>query len=221
VTGRHHDLAIDGIREHRLPAPELLVCDVGTSVYRAVESGFALDPAYRELMVDALDGADLRSVRARLMELDTLTLQEEGRQSEFKLSYYTPVGPRGEEVARQVRDRLEELGRFSVVHSVDHIAQRGLLDVLPSGIAKDSAVRYLHDSSGVREDQLVYAGDSGNDRAAMLSGFNVVVVGNATPQLKESIRAGASRLALSDRIYFAEAPFAAGVVEGCRHFGLA
>ena len=82
------------------------------------------------------------------------------------------------------------------------------------------AVRYLHDTLGLDQDRLVYAGDSGNDRAAMLSGFNVIVVANALDTLKATIREQAETLGLDHRIYFAKTPYAHGVLEGCRRFGI-
>lgn len=220
VTGRSLPLAMEGIQRYRLPAPGVLVCDVGTSVFVAEEGEWMPDPAYRALMLEALGGAGPGDARAALRELEGLELQEEANQTDFKLSYYTPGDARGEELAAAARDRLGQVGRFNVVHSVDPVTGRGLLDVLPAGVAKDVALRYLHDRSGVAEKSLVYAGDSGNDLAAMLSGFNVVVVGNATEALKETVRAQAETRGLTERVHFAEAWYAAGVLEGCRRFGI-
>jgi HAD superfamily hydrolase (TIGR01484 family) len=220
VTGRSRALALEGIRRHELPPPALLVCDVGTSVFVLEADGYEPDPDYRELMLAALGGADPAGARELLGELRELELQEEHNQTEFKLSYYTPADARGAELAARAREMLGEAGHFNVVHSVDPHVQRGLLDVLPGGVAKDVAVRYLHDRSGVSEHALVYAGDSGNDLAAMLTGFNVVVVGNAADALKETIRRQAEARSIAERVHFAEAWYAAGVLEGCRRFGI-
>ncbi|HUP53639.1 MAG TPA: HAD-IIB family hydrolase [Longimicrobiales bacterium] len=220
VTGRSRSLALDGIARHELPAPKVLVCDVGTSVFVAEGDAYVPDPAYRELMLEALDGAETSHARAVLAGLPGLALQEDEQQTEFKLSYYVPHDHLGEELAARTRELLEGIGRFNVVHSVDPHARQGLLDVLPAGVAKDVAVRYLHDRFGVHEDDLVYAGDSGNDVAAMLSGFRVIVVGNATDALKERVRTGAHGLGIGERVHFAEASYAAGALEGCRRFGV-
>jgi hydroxymethylpyrimidine pyrophosphatase-like HAD family hydrolase len=87
-------------------------------------------------------------------------------------------------------------------------------------VAKDFAIHYLYDHLGVHVDRLVYAGDSGNDVAAMLTGFKVIVVGNATPGLREELLARGAEKGILDRLYFAEEFYAAGVLEGCRHFGI-
>ena len=90
--------------------------------------------------------------------------------------------------------------------------------MLPADIAKDHAVRYLHDHLGIDEDHLVYAGDSGNDRAAMLTGYRVIVVGNADAALKQDLADESAVRGITERFYFAERPYAAGVLEGLRHF---
>jgi HAD superfamily hydrolase (TIGR01484 family) len=220
VTGRSRGLALEGIARYGLPAPRVLVCDVGTSVFVARGEDYVPDPTYRELMREALGGAEASHARAVLAELRGLELQAEEQQTEFKLSYYVPPDRHGEQLAARARELLRAIGRFNVVHSVDPHASQGLLDVLPAGIAKDVAVRYLHDHSGVHEDDLVYAGDSGNDVAAMLSGFKVIVVGNAAAALKERVRVQATELGIGERVHFAESSYAAGVLEGCRRFGL-
>jgi HAD superfamily hydrolase (TIGR01484 family) len=220
VTGRHKALALRGIGGFGLPVPHVLVCDVGTSVFHRSDAEYEPDPAYQELMAARLGGADRRELQRRLAH-PRLRLQEDEKQAQYKLSYYTPGGAEGEALARWAEALLEDaVGGANVVYSQDPETGEGLLDVLPRGVAKDVAVRYLHDKLGVDEDRLVYAGDSGNDRAAMLTGFNVVVVANASSTLKESIWEEAVNLGIDSRIYFALAPYAHGVLEGCQHFGI-
>lgn len=221
VTGRHLALALEGIERHGLPSPATLVCDVGTSIFIRRGGGYEADPEYRRRMVEASGGVELGALRERLADAPGLRLQEPEKQADFKLSYYAPDADGGRTAALLVASILGEAGASAnVVQSVDPVSGLGLVDVLPAGVAKDTAVRYLHDRSGMAEEHLVYAGDSGNDRAAMLSGFNVVVVGNAAAAFKRSIRLEADETGLADRVYVAEASYALGVLEGCRHFGI-
>jgi HAD superfamily hydrolase (TIGR01484 family) len=221
VTGRDLPLALKGIREHGLPHPEILVCDVGTSVYHSTSSGFGKDGDYVKLMEDARGGVDVRDLRHELARIRNLSLQPEERQTESKLSYHLPPGVDHEEVLMAVQEVLDGLeGGFQAVYSVGAPHGRGLLDLLPAGVAKDFAIRYLRDHTGITPDRLVYSGDSGNDMAAMLTGFKVVVVGNATPGLRDELVARGGELGILDRLFFAEAYYAAGVMEGCRHFGI-
>lgn len=221
VTGRHRKLALEGIEKFGLPEPDLLVCDVGTSVYLRGDGSFEPDPDYRALVREAFGGASGERIRGLLAGIPGLEPQEPEKQAEFKLSYYLPAGDASRTALAAVRRRLEEARAIvNLVWSHDSTSGRGLLDILPAGVAKDFAVRYLHDRTGVDEDHLVYAGDSGNDRAAMLTGYRVIVVANAPAELKAELREEAARAGIGERLYFARSPYAAGVLEGCRHFGL-
>jgi HAD superfamily hydrolase (TIGR01484 family) len=219
VTGRHLSLAQAGIAEVGLPSPNWFVCDVGTSVYHRTDGGFEPDQRYQAAMRGAFGGLSGQEVRAAIGSIEGIVLQEDEKQAEFKVSYYTDG--RHEGFVDAVQAKLDEAGaRVNLVASFDPVSKRGLLDVLPAGVAKDYAVRYLHDHSGVDEEHLVYAGDSGNDRAAMLSGYRVIVVGNADEALKRDLSEQAATRGLTDRIYFAKHPYARGVQEGLHHFAL-
>lgn len=221
VTGRDLALVQEGIREFGLPRPDLVAADVGTTVYRWDGQAFQEDPEYRHLMREAMGGLTGAGLRKLLADYPELELQPPDRQGTFKLSYFTPRTAVRDGVVEEVRRRLEERGaRVTLVFSVDSVRGIGLLDILPAGISKDAAVRFLHDRTGVSEERLIYAGDSGNDRAAMLSGYRVVVVGNAPTALKDTLRADAARKGMGGSLYFAREPYAAGVLEGLRHWGL-
>ena len=143
VTGRHLSLAQAGIVEVGLPEPDWFVCDVGTSVYRHVHGGYEPDQGYRRAMRAALGGLDGDGVRDAIGSLDGLEVQEEEKQAEFKVSYYTVGRPAA--LTRAVEQRLAAAGaNVNVVPSFDPVSERGLIDVLPAGIAKDYAIRYLH-----------------------------------------------------------------------------
>jgi hypothetical protein len=63
-------------------------------------------------------------------------------------------------------------------------------------------------------------GDSGNDRAALLSGARSVLVGNAPAHLRSDLREEARARRMDDRIYLAEEEGAEGVMEGLAHWGV-
>ena len=113
-----------------------------------------------------------------------------------------------------------EGARANLVTSHDPLLGVGLLDVLPAGIAKDVAVRYLEQRTGTSPDRVLYAGDSGNDWAAFLAGYCGIVVGNAPESLKARLRRVLDEDGGERRLFFAEAPSAGGVLEGIRHYGV-
>jgi len=221
VTGRHLALAEEGIRRFGLPVPDLLATDVGTAVHRWDGEAFRPDPEYADLMRDAMGGVTASELRALLAPDPALASQEDDRQGPHKVSFYVDPAVPEPVLLERVRHRLADTGaRVTLVYSRDTLRGVGLLDVLPQGVAKDSAVRFLHDRTGVEEARLIYAGDSGNDRAAMLAGYRVIVVGNAPPGLKETLRSQARGMGREGCLYFAREAYAAGVLEGLRYWGV-
>jgi HAD superfamily hydrolase (TIGR01484 family) len=221
VTGRGHALALRGIERFGLPLPDILVCDVGTSVWHRLSEplGWAPDEAYVARMRDALGGAGRDDIVGHIGDLPGLELQESGKQSDFKVSYYAdPL--RAERLRAEVAERL---AAFPVppnaVWSHDPYSGRALLDLLPRHVAKHVAVHHLREQAGHSLDEVVYAGDSGNDFDAFLSGHPAIVVANAPDALKREVGERAAETGLIERVYFARAPFAGGVLEGLRHFG--
>ena len=221
ATGRDRDLARAGIEMHDLPRPDYLICDVGTSLYHSRKTGWSLDPDYRSAVLERFGGHSAEDVHRALAPLPFLTPQEPERQAEFKISFYIKNMSGAEELARRVREALSaaDISRMRVVVSLDPANGRGLLDILPDGVAKDFAVRFLAQSLGVPTGQVVYAGDSGNDLDAFLSGFRCILVANTEEWVREKVRAFSGKDG-ARRFYLATKPFAAGVLEGARYFGL-
>ena len=222
VTGRDRDLALEGIRRVGLPFPDVLVCDVGTTVWLRRDQGDSVwlpDEDYARRMHEALGGVVRADIEDRFSGLEGLALQEPTKQGDFKLSYY--VDP---ERMEALRDTVaERLSAFPVppkaVWSHDPYSGRMLLDVLPRGVAKHVALEHLRVRDGHEPEHVVYAGDSGNDFDAFLSGHPAIVVANAPEPLKRDVRTEAEARGVLDRLYFARRPFAAGVLEGLEHFG--
>jgi sucrose-6F-phosphate phosphohydrolase len=220
VTGRDLDLARRGISTWSLPLPDFLVCDVGTSVFRRAGAGFEADGAFADEMRAALGDKDADAVRVMLKSLEDLSLQGEAQQSSFKASFTFPWSQRSRVAESVARALAESRLAVDLVTSRDPTTGLGLLDLLPAGGGKDRAVSYLAGLLDLADDQVVFAGDSGNDEAALLSGVRSILVGNASEELRARVRARAHRLGLDDRVYFAGGAAAFGVLEGLIHFGV-
>jgi hypothetical protein len=223
ATGRDLELALSGIQANGLPIPDVLICDVGTRIYHrdAEARSYAEDVDYSAALESAV-GSDMNiRVRARIDGLSGFKPQVESAQGRFKVSFH--VDPAVDE-ARVVSEALEKLGpeagAFNVVFSVDSIDGHGLLDVLPAGVSKNSATRHVRRLLDLDDRRVLFAGDSGNDAEILLGGVNAVLVGNASESLRRYLRDESRRLGVDDRVYFARADYAGGVIEGCRHFGL-
>jgi HAD superfamily hydrolase (TIGR01484 family) len=217
VTGRHLGLALEGIEAWGLPLPEAIAADVGTSVHWCRAGRFELDPSYREVVAATPGVIPASDIQALLDGIGGLTLQEASKQGDFKVSYYVDP-PRMPDITAQVRERLASAGSAHLVTSHDALEPRGLLDVLPDGIGKRTAVEYLRDRLGLPETTVVYAGDSGNDLDALLSPLPGILVANASEAVRAELRRRASDHAVPERLFTASRPWAVGVVEGLRHF---
>lgn len=219
VTGRHLDLALAGIERFELPMPDAMATDVGTRLYWRREGGFVPDTEYEEFVASRPGTPEAATIRAALDGIDGLRLQESVKQSRFKVSYYY-TGMFSPGVLRILEGRLSGIGHTRLVRSRDPATGVGLLDVLPRGVGKETAVEFLESRFEGGNAGIVFAGDSGNDLAALLAGYRAIVVGNAPAPLKGELRHRAAKYGLEERVFFADASYADGVIEGLEHYGV-
>ncbi|GIX01021.1 MAG: hypothetical protein KatS3mg111_4353 [Pirellulaceae bacterium] len=220
VTGRHLESVLRAIEEYGLPQPDWIVCDVGTSIYRRQPQGtYEKDSAYRHFLQNRIVAMSVEALRESLGGFGELQLQEAEKQGEFKLSYYAPSAALHELVQRLHNHLISVDAPFSMVHSVDPFNGRGLIDFLPQGISKAAAVQWWVEARGVAPEKVVFAGDSGNDLAALTAGYRSIVVANAPATLVEAVRRAHRRAGWEDRLFVADQPATSGVRQGCIHFG--
>lgn len=182
---------------------EACICMVGTEIWFRAGSGYRRNEQWSSVISEAWDKAAVEEIIA---ELPGAEMQPEEWQSEFKSSYF--VEDDAEAVLEHIERRLdEEELRAKIVYSADRF-----LDLLPFRSGKGEAVRFLADELGVVPQDVVTAGDTGNDLDMMRPelGFRSIAVGNAAPELAAFHAPG---------VYHAEAAHAAGIREGLMHFG--
>ena len=213
VTGRHLELALDALREHALPRPDALIADVGTSLNEWDGGAWRPSPAYAERLAAVAPPAFFADLRGRLASVEGLRLQEPEKQGPFKLSYYCEAS-RVEELSARVREAGGDSA--SVIASVDPFTGDGLVDAVPAGASKALALACWCESEGLSLEEVVFCGDSGNDTAALTAGHRAVLVGNASPAVRQAVTAAAP----ADRLHIAAGHATSGVLEGCRKFGL-
>ncbi|TWT59015.1 Mannosylfructose-phosphate phosphatase [Thalassoglobus neptunius] len=218
ASGRHFEIILDAIATYRLPTPDWIICDVGTTILSRSDERYAVEEAYRQHLQDLMGNSSFHDIQQSLNELGELRLQEEEKQGEFKLSFYTDATSLSATVEK-VRDRLGDTP-VSLIDSVDPFTGDGLIDLLPAGTSKAYALNWWADAQGVAAEEIVYAGDSGNDLAAFQAGFRSIVVRNAPDWLADEVARHHASNNWTDRFYRAESDATSGVFEGCRHFGL-
>lgn len=196
-SGRFLESIRESIGRFHLPEPDAIICGVGTEIHdlttglRVVgwpDAAFDWNPAV------------VRDVCAEFNELEE---QPSHFISSLKVSYYGH--DLDDAFLSQLTRRLEEAGQeASIIYS-----SRRDLDILPAATNKGTAAAFLARHWGVDRENVIVAGDSGNDLEMFRAGFRGIVVGNAQPEL----------LSLHDpKVYRARAHYAAGVLEGLQHW---
>lgn len=220
ATGRHFESMLEAVEENGLPQPEWMICDVGTSIYHSTRDGFRSFGPYQEHLSEKIGGMDRAAVEGALASVDGLELQGEPSQGPFKISFFSEAS-RVEELEEQIEAICGKAGLpFTCMGSVDPFNGKGLLDLLPNGVSKAYALIWLATHADFRPEELVYAGDSGNDFAAIVAGFRSIAVGNASDKLIRKIETEMEAKGIPKRFYHATGKATSGVLEGCRHFGL-
>ena len=219
VTGRHFELAMEAVQAHGLPLPAWLICDVGTSLYHRVDGDpFCLDESYVQHLQDIVGSLSVQELSQQLAGMDGLSLQPAEKQGRFKLSYDCDAA-RLQERCDRVQERLVQLqAPYRIIASVDPFTGGGLIDLLPSNVSKAYALRWWVSAHERAADSVMFAGDSGNDLAALSVGYQSIVVGNAASSLVEQVTKAHAEAGWRKRLYVASKQATSGVLKGLRHF---
>ncbi len=227
VTGRHRALIEEAINTYRLPLPDFVIGDVGTTLYRVgADRSWEHVDAWEEEIARDWGGHNHAEVRAALHGVPGLRLQERSRQNRLKLSFYLPLYLEIDGLAATIRSRLDGLGvRARLIWSVDDIADIGLLDVLPERASKHHAIEALMRMEGFPDTHTVFCGDSGNDLEVLVSPVRSVLVANSRHDVQDLALELADEAGTLDRLYIAQGGwhgmngnYAGGILEGVAHF---
>lgn len=222
ATGRSVKDALRELKAWSAPLPDFLIADVGSSIYQIDRHGrpHLLSSWHRRL------NSDWRRAECQwlLGRHSSLEPQPEYTQSTYKLSYFTSnselnqfglsdgagcekasVPALDDTIAMQVERALESAGLAArVVHS-----HGNLLDILPLGSGKAQAVDFLRQRFNVDHQEVVAAGDSGNDIDLLQSAALGIAVANHLSELKS--------LRNCSNLYWAQAECAGGILEGLEY----
>ncbi len=175
---------------------DALITSVGAEIYLPGQDEPQL--AYTRRLRDS--GFQAQLVREALSDLE-LEMQPEHEQFPYKVCYFAADTARTRAL---VAERLSQLPFATEVM----FAMDSYLDVAPACGAKGGAVEYLAWQWALSTQQLVAAGDSGNDSSMLGRAWPSIVVGNG--------HAALAGLRGRTGVYFARAKYAAGVLEGLR-----
>lgn len=224
VTGRHIESVQAAIVEHDLPVPDYIIADVGSSIYRRANVGSPKVPQWQTLQEyqTQLDAKLTEQQRGRMKEIVTgmegVQLQEAAKQSRHKLSFYVEA-EKLNEASQAISLAFSQSGLpFSMIASVDPFNGDGLIDVLPEGVSKAYALDWFLGYQNVAPTEAIFAGDSGNDYAALVGGFHAIVVGNASEILRSKVIERFNHIQGGNSVYCAKGHATSGVLEGLVSF---
>jgi hypothetical protein len=215
------------IFNYRLPAPDFVVGDVGTTIYRVgVEQSWVRLTEWEDEFASDWAGRTHADLKGLLHDLSALQLQEVSKQNEYKLSYYVPLQSDRDALSAVIRHRFSESGiRATLIWSTDEPMGIGLLDILPERASKLHAVEALMKMNGFDCSNTVFCGDSGNDIEVLASPIPAVLVANGHADVKELARRLADEKGCGEQLYIAQGGFmgmngnySAGILEGIAHY---
>lgn len=198
ATGRHLESAVDILNEHGVTTPDVLITSVGTEIHYGPK-----------LVKDKGWSAHIRHEWRRDAVMEAMThfpkikLQAPENQLEFKVSFLVSPDELPLEELQALFARLKL--RVQIIYSHDQF-----LDILPIRASKGQAIRYLSYKWDLPLERFVTSGDSGNDTDMLAGGTLGIAVGNYASEL--------ATLKEDCRVYFANAHYAGGIIEGLKHY---
>lgn len=200
ATGRTIDSTFKVLKKNNVPFPDIIISSVGTEIYYNYQDKLIYSTGWEAHINNQWDRNRIKELLSRF---DFLQYQEEEKQRKFKVSYYTSDVPQN---LKKVHDILvHNKIKTNVVFSHGQY-----LDILPYRASKGKAIRYLSYRWNIPYENILVAGDSGNDKEMLKGDMLGVVVANYSEEL-ESLRN-------QKRIHFAGRKYAGGIIDGINHY---
>lgn len=199
ATGRSIESAKQILEEWEVPFPDLWITSVGSEIHYG--EALQLDLAWREHISDQWQPEIVREV---ISKLSGIKLQSAGGQRTHKISYLVDPAKSPSIGEIQIHLRQHQL-QVQAIYS-----HQEFLDILPLRASKGDALIYCANKWNFAIENILVAGDSGNDEQMLTSGANAIVVGNYSSELE--------KLRGHDHVYFADGNYAQGIVEAIAHY---
>lgn len=199
ATGRSLGLTLQAMTEYDFPMPDILICSVGTEIYYGPDlrhdKGWQQHISYKW---------NTEAIKEALAHFDFLVFQEAEGQRSHKISYFLEEK---ENRLESIKQHLKEKKfRCQIIYSHGQF-----LDILPFRASKGKAIEYLRYKFDFSSRNVMVAGDSGNDEDMIMSSGRGLVVGNYTDEL--------DKLRNRSNVYFSDADYAGGIIDGLRYYG--
>lgn len=217
-----------------LPQPDVLIAAVGTRCYHydRQTGGWNEDLKWTEQMNEGWDAAKAKAVVDELIATfgpqnveyrSRVELHEHKLTVLYRKALHDQVMPHLHNSLQQagvqatVLEGGEGTTNCTTIRWSQTTCGRGpewqFIDVLPQNAGKGKAMRYIQQQLGFGDTSTVAAGDANNDMPMLQQAPRSILVGNASPELKQWARQQHS-------MYIATEPVAAGVLEGLQALGM-
>ncbi|MCC5992119.1 MAG: HAD hydrolase family protein [Rhodobacteraceae bacterium] len=175
VTGRDPGFVSELCADGQVPAPELVIGDVGTTIGVFRAGRVEPDPWLEAPIRRRWDGMAER-VRTRLAGLRGLWLQPTAFRHRLSYEYDHRFQP----------DSLQVLADLDVDILISHGC---FVDILPKGVSKGPSLLRLLEAMKLPRARVLVAGDTLNDLSMFETGLKGAVVGGAETELLAATRA--------------------------------
>lgn len=225
VTGRHLALMSQAVKEYQLPQADYAITDVGTRIYHQKYNQWHGITAWEKEIDQDWCGIEPKKIHSLVSSIPGLSLQEFEKQNSHKISFYIDLQQLDEQGCLiEVNKRLAPLSiKTNLIWSIDETSNTGLLDILPPKANKLHAIKFLQKYLSYGAQEVVFAGDSGNDLEVLISPIQSVLVANATPKLKKQALGLVKQCGTEQQFYQAvntnnNGNYSSGVLQGVMHY---
>ena len=226
VTGRDRVLVEQAINEFDLPQPDFVIGDVGSTICKITNGNWQPIQQWQQKLSADWPEDGCRKILHLMKGIDGLEAQEQGKQGQFKASFYVHDINNKNNVINEITTRLETLeAACSIVWSINEVTSTGLIDILPASANKQKAIEFLYRHLNVDSNDVIFAGDSGNDIDVMASHLQSILVANATVEVRRHAIEQAETNQQSGSLYLAKGDYiglngnyAAGILEGVAYY---
>ena len=199
ATGRSLELTLDAMTIHNFPMPDILICSVGTEIYYGPD--LRHDRSWQQHISYQWKA---EAIKEALSSFEFLVFQEAEGQRSHKISYYL------EEKGGRLK-AIQEVLKQNRLRCQTVYSHGQFLDILPIRASKGKAIDYIRYKFDFSPREVMVAGDSGNDEDMISSAARGLVVGNHSEEL--------DKLRRKPNIYFSPETYAAGIIDGLKHYG--
>lgn len=201
ASGRSLPECISALESGTLLPPDAFIAYTGAGIYFNVKGTYEKDMNWERAINTG--GWDRKNIRKALSGIKEMTPQPE--IWDYKVSYFVTPGDL-EKAYLAAKSALAKSGVKARVIASHEI----YMDILPEKCDKGLAAEYTAEKLGIKKENAVVAGDSGND-VDMFSRFKKgIIVGNAREEMTAMLK--------DTGHYRAKEYFASGVLEGLEYY---